>query len=87
MNKIKISSCFLRLTFIRHGNFFKDENGKGLSNQEIADEVDTFMFEGHDTTAAGISFALYNLAKYPEIQRKCREEVMEVLEDSDTVSW
>ncbi|CAD5125173.1 DgyrCDS13416 [Dimorphilus gyrociliatus] len=65
----------------------RDENGKGLSDQEIADEVDTFMFEGHDTTAAGISFALYNLAKYPEIQEKCREEVMEVLGESDTVSW
>ena len=56
-----------------------DEDGKGLSDQEVRDEVDTFMFEGHDTTTSGISWTLYCLAKYPEHQRKVREEVKNVL--------
>ena len=56
-----------------------DENGKGLTVDEIRSEVDTFMFEGHDTTTSGISWTLYCLAKYPEHQEKVREEVRNVL--------
>lgn len=56
-----------------------DEDGNGLSDLEIRDEVDTFMFEGHDTTTSGISWTLYCLAKYPEQQEKVREEVRNVL--------
>ncbi|XP_053326239.1 cytochrome P450 4B1-like isoform X3 [Spea bombifrons] len=67
--------------------FAKDENGQGLSDEDLRAEVDTFMFEGHDTTASGISWILYCLAKYPEHQEKCREEIMEVLGDRDFVEW
>ena len=56
-----------------------DEDGNGLTDTEIMDEVDTFMFEGHDTTTSGISWTLYCLAKYPEHQEKIREEVRNVL--------
>ena len=56
-----------------------DEDGNGLSDLEIRDEADTFMFEGHDTTTSGISWTLYCLAKYPEHQEKVREEVKNVL--------
>ncbi|XP_070534668.1 cytochrome P450 4B1-like [Ptychodera flava] len=61
----------------------KDEDGNGLTDAEIRDEVDTFMFEGHDTTASGISWILYNLARHPEYQDKCREEIDELMEGKE----
>ena len=65
----------------------KDEDGQGLTDKEILDEVETFMFEGHDTTASGLSWCLYNLARYPEYQQKAREEVNQVMKDQSTILW
>ena len=57
----------------------KDEEGNGLTDLEIRNEADTFMFEGHDTTTSGMSWTLYCLTKHPEHQEKVREEVRSVL--------
>ncbi|XP_050329316.1 cytochrome P450 4d1 [Bactrocera neohumeralis] len=53
-------------------------DGKPLSNLDIREEVDTFMFEGHDTTSAAITFFFYNIATYPECQRKCYAEIVDI---------
>uniref|UniRef100_K7FZF9 Cytochrome P450 family 4 subfamily B member 1 n=1 Tax=Pelodiscus sinensis TaxID=13735 RepID=K7FZF9_PELSI len=65
----------------------KDENGAGLSDEDLRAEVDTFMFEGHDTTASGISWLLYCMALHPEHQQRCREEIQEIVGDRETVQW
>ncbi|XP_044297213.1 cytochrome P450 4B1-like [Varanus komodoensis] len=65
----------------------RDENGVGLSDEDLRAEVDTFMFEGHDTTASGISWLFYCLAQNPEHQQKCREEIKGILGDCDTIQW
>lgn len=52
-------------------------DGVHLSDADIREEVDTFMFGGHDTTTSGTSFILYNIAKYTEVQKKVYEEVVE----------
>ncbi|CAH1255406.1 CYP4F22 [Branchiostoma lanceolatum] len=53
----------------------KDEDGTGLSVSEIRDEVNTFLFGGHHTTASGISWTLFHLAQNKDYQDKCRREV------------
>ena len=48
-----------------------------LTKSDIIEEVDTFMFEGHDTVGTNIAFCLYLLAIHPEIQRKVQMEIDE----------
>ncbi|XP_040983318.1 cytochrome P450 4F22 isoform X2 [Aquila chrysaetos chrysaetos] len=67
----------------------KDEDGNTLSDEDIAAEADTFMFEGHDTTASGLAWLLYNLACHPHYQERCRQEVRELLKgrDAEEIKW
>uniref|UniRef100_A0A667HUF1 Cytochrome P450 family 4 subfamily A member 11 n=1 Tax=Lynx canadensis TaxID=61383 RepID=A0A667HUF1_LYNCA len=71
------------LDFLDILRFAKMEDGSSMPDKDLCAEVDTFMFEGHDTTASGISWILYALATHPEHQQQCREEVQSLLGDED----
>ncbi|XP_067623453.1 probable cytochrome P450 4ac1 [Eurosta solidaginis] len=53
-----------------------DAESKGVIDfQDICDEVNTFMFEGYDTTSTCLIFTLLNLAIHQDIQEKCYQEL------------
>ncbi|XP_015839031.1 cytochrome P450 4C1 isoform X2 [Tribolium castaneum] len=53
--------------------------GADIDYEGIREEVDTFMFEGHDTTSMAISFILLTLANLQDVQTKVREEILSVV--------
>ncbi|XP_018359901.1 PREDICTED: cytochrome P450 4C1-like [Trachymyrmex cornetzi] len=63
-----------------------DQNEKDetpLTDDELRAQVDTFMFEGHDTTAVAITWALFLLGNNLEHQEKVHEELEEIFGDSE----
>ena len=47
-------------------------DGSGLSNSDIQEEVDTFMFEGHDTTTCSLAWTIFLIGHYPKVALKQR---------------
>ncbi|XP_055600139.1 cytochrome P450 4d2-like [Uranotaenia lowii] len=54
------------------------QNGQHLSDEEIRDDVNTYMLAGHDPTASTASFAIYELSRNADIQQKVYEELVEL---------
>ncbi|GMS94357.1 hypothetical protein PENTCL1PPCAC_16532, partial [Pristionchus entomophagus] len=52
-----------------------------LSTEDLKDEVETFMFEGHDTTASGLAWTVWCLACSPEQQEIAAQEMKGVFKD------
>lgn len=64
------------------------EGPDGLSRDEIADNIITFIGAGHETTARALGWTLYCLAEAPWERDKVEEEVGRVLaEEPDPVKW
>lgn len=59
------------------------ENGGPISDDEIREQVNTIMFEGHDTTAAASSFFLSLMGLHQDIQTKVIQELDDIFGDSD----
>ncbi|CAJ0587705.1 unnamed protein product, partial [Mesorhabditis spiculigera] len=54
-----------------------------IDDQGVCEEVDTFMFEGHDTTSAGVAWGIWALAHHPEVQDKLYQEICDIVGGDD----
>ena len=55
----------------------RDEDGEGLSDQELRDELVTLVTAGHETTATAIAWAADLLAHHPAVAARVRETMGE----------
>ncbi|MFH8773624.1 cytochrome P450 [Streptomyces sp. NPDC085866] len=58
------------------------ETGERLSAENVRKQVITFLVAGHETTSGALSFALYYLARHPEVAARARAEVDRVWGDT-----
>ena len=59
------------------------ETGRSMSDQEIADNLLTFVTAGHETTALALTWTFYLLDRHPEAAKRIREEVRLVAGDGE----
>lgn len=53
----------------------RDEEGQGLSDTEIVDEMRTLIAAGHETGATALAWALHWVQSHPEVERRLRAEL------------
>lgn len=55
------------------------DEGTGMSVDQVRNEIMTFMFGGHETVAAGLTWSMYLLSRHPVVARRLANEVDAVL--------
>jgi cytochrome P450 len=58
-----------------------DEEGRGMSDRHIHDEVMTLLLAGHETTALGLTFTFFLLAQHARVEEQLLAELREVVGD------
>jgi len=61
--------------------FLVDLRGEDTSNKQLRDDLMTMLIAGHETTAAVLTWALFEISQKPDVRAKLQAEVDRVLGD------
>lgn len=61
--------------------FLVDMRGADIDNKQLRDDLMTMLIAGHETTAAVLTWALFELTRNPECMKKVRDEIDSVCGD------
>jgi cytochrome P450 len=59
----------------------RDEQGDGMTDRELRDEMFTLLMAGHETTATSLAWVFWHVLRHPEVLARLRAEVDTVLGD------
>ena len=57
----------------------RDEDGAGMTDQQLRDEVLTFLLAGHETTALALTWTWHLLSQHSEVEEKLHAELQQLL--------
>jgi cytochrome P450 len=57
----------------------RDDDGRGLTDRQVRDEVMTLLLAGHETTANALTWTWYELGRHPDMLSRVVSELDEVL--------
>ncbi len=57
----------------------RDDDGRGMTEEQLRDEALTLILAGHETTAIALSWTFVHLSRHPEAQARLFAEVDDVL--------
>ncbi len=57
----------------------RDEDGEGLTDTELRDQLMHLLFGGHDTSSSTVSFLVYELIRNPDVMARVVAEIDQVL--------
>ncbi len=57
----------------------RDEDGRGMNDRQLRDELVTLMVAGLDTTALALTWTFYLLSRHPEVDARLRTELKSAL--------
>jgi cytochrome P450 len=56
-----------------------DENGRGMDDKQLRDEIMTLLLAGHETSGSALAWTWYLLAQHPETQEHLHTELDRIL--------
>ena len=56
----------------------RGEEGAGMSDRQVRDEILTLIVAGHETTATALTWTWYLLTQHPECERQLQAELARV---------
>lgn len=59
------------------------EDGTGMSDEQVRDELVTLLFAGTETVATTLSWAFYEIGRNPEVEKRILEEIDTVVGDRE----
>ncbi len=60
-----------------------EDTGEHMPDNLLRDEVMTIFLAGHETTAAALAWTFYLIATHPEVYKKLKQEVKDVVGDGE----